>query len=1002
LPITKDFNIATIINNNNSSNNSPYYFSIYSLYDYAHVITLFRADNTQAREEWREFEEKMVRYERAVDRRLLVPIYAQVASFVKTFFGISFRMLTRVKLSEFVRYLHTIEANGVEVMFQETALSQYDQLKANKVRIPNGAKKLTRAERAELNALVTGTAYSAPDGDADDDNAAEESGAFDEDSVLLDREDADYAKVKFKMAFKVAHVILERQLKDPACRLFEDDQDTAEEEASNNQLLDGFDLMSVFEHKPDVEAEFLHLNETINNAQRVADESPAERSKIAGLKDRLAKLVKREEDEYIKQTHGVVTIRNKHGNVVCANRPFKFEFPQLFTMDNKWWVREWIVDWITTWFMQTRNYYVLGADLFNSIFTEQGKYRFLLDDTLVFAELPNVLKENRIVIVRIDDSATKKWHELTIDELLATSRGEIEELLFFTPKAFAHEQGIAAGIELLKKRAKDQVYPKEDDIIVPPEITNVHQLAAYKHAIMKPLSIIVGDGGTGKSFLMKHIVMYLAKRAIACNESYKFLFLSFKNDIVQAMRHAMVHCAENMPLFGEQRILIEGVNCAFSTLDSFAFAQIGQFFAGMGGGASVDDGGDFGGGKRVKMDNSSDDNNAIELDAVFIDESGMSATYHLYSMFNRLNHTKTVKRVIFLGDYKQLPPISNGNPFLQLVTHLPADVIELTKNFRTGFADTLKLLEDIKADNQVAIVRRFDKKEALTSVAVISYHPPPHYNRRDELNYMFGMGRKLMDIITQRSLGAGNSYDETFVISPYNDMCMYLGLLMSNHYFGDNLTHTEIHSIATKRSKISWKAMPVLHVGMRVVFKCNNAEEPTNRYSRGQLGVIEAIIDSTQDCPKITNDNYVSMLQRDMTISREKTMIDDVNTNFKKRTFIIKSRADETRKYHVEGMSSKVGLQIFLETFTIGNALTVMRAQGQGFQHVILALPVGTNLVTRKILYTGASRAMETLHIISTPEHVQKMMDDDEEPAPTSFLEYLLVSQPRDSQVGLI
>ena len=58
------------------------------------------------------------------------------------------------------------------------------------------------------------------------------------------------------------------------------------------------------------------------------------------------------------------------------------------------------------------------------------------------------------------------------------------------------------------------------------------------------------------------------------------------------------------------------------------------------------------------------------------------------------------------------------------------------------------------------------------------------------------------------------------------------------------------------------------------------------------------------------------------------------------------------------------------EVFEMASASTVHKAQGSEYDHVLMFLPsrLGHPLLNRQILYTGITRAKQSLTIIATPE----------------------------------
>ena len=158
-----------------------------------------------------------------------------------------------------------------------------------------------------------------------------------------------------------------------------------------------------------------------------------------------------------------------------------------------------------------------------------------------------------------------------------------------------------------------------------------------------------------------------------------------------------------------------------------------------------------------------------------------------------------------------------------------------------------------------------------------------------------------------------------------------------------------MHSFSTTRYRRKGEGLPILSVNMRVVFTTNNKLDldKENRFSRGQLGIIEKIIDSTKNHETPTRENY-RYLETKGPSFRQDTTERETDVYYDTRTFIIHSYTDPSRKYHVY-VNMKFPSKIF-DVVDVGNAITVMRAQGQSLKNVVLVLPHGVNLSTRDML----------------------------------------------------
>ncbi|AHI52773.1 ATP-dependent DNA helicase [Spiroplasma culicicola] len=74
------------------------------------------------------------------------------------------------------------------------------------------------------------------------------------------------------------------------------------------------------------------------------------------------------------------------------------------------------------------------------------------------------------------------------------------------------------------------------------------------------------------------------------------------------------------------------------------------------------------------------ENNKIEADLLIVDESSMINLFAFYSLFKAIPNT--IKRIVFIGDSNQLPPIEVGNVFEQMVNFDFIPKVTLKQNHR--------------------------------------------------------------------------------------------------------------------------------------------------------------------------------------------------------------------------------------------------------------------------------------------------------------------------------
>jgi len=169
-----------------------------------------------------------------------------------------------------------------------------------------------------------------------------------------------------------------------------------------------------------------------------------------------------------------------------------------------------------------------------------------------------------------------------------------------------------------------------------------YRIDQCKTLFIKPISIISGEAGTGKTTIVKAIIKAIRK---AHGEGSSFQLLAPTGKAAERLRKATGESADTIHSFLAQRGWL---------YKNFSFAREGG---------------------------------SIEEDkkTVIIDESSMIDLHLLGTLFKSINF-HTVKRLIFVGDYNQLPPIGIGKPFVDIVNWIkksyPDNIVVLSPNLR--------------------------------------------------------------------------------------------------------------------------------------------------------------------------------------------------------------------------------------------------------------------------------------------------------------------------------
>ena len=273
-------------------------------------------------------------------------------------------------------------------------------------------------------------------------------------------------------------------------------------------------------------------------AKDKGENDPDEASKIDDLKSEKRRLLHEIEDSYLDRiaeeekkrkdnANQIWAVHNKFKHTIISNdcTQCTFKFPRLLEMDNKWWIREWICFYVSERLNKNRDYYVYGDEVLKAADVGDKKFRFQLTSALVLEHLPDVIMMGKLVALLVFDPRTAEWEKMDtnsrdyISSLLSqlSSQSLMSCLCLMTSEAWRHEELI--GKELNKRRNK-----KVTCLASTPQVTEIitierdangdavaekvakpegRQVDAFKKAMGEELTVVCGDGGTGKSFLME-------------------------------------------------------------------------------------------------------------------------------------------------------------------------------------------------------------------------------------------------------------------------------------------------------------------------------------------------------------------------------------------------------------------------------------------------------------------------------------------------------------------
>jgi hypothetical protein len=647
--------------------------------------------------------------------------------------------------------------------------------------------------------------------------------------------------------------------------------------------------------------------------------------------------------EDIRKKPFVISLKTDAGDdeLVYASSDYRkcvLRYPRMEHISKVWWVRKWIEHYLEAdVYVARADAYATIGTLLSGVITYAQQYREIFELTManVQAQLPHCVDAGTVVAFEIGTSPPRQIEPVEFWKRAHAGRAALEGVAYCCRAAVDAERGCAAFITELLSRAE----PYTPDA-VPPGLTLVSavpltplQQRAVETAIASPVAIICGDAGTGKSEIARTIAPFL----LACmantpavpgdeaGDRGLIAFLSFKNDVVQSMRETML----------SPPALLPEKQCTFSTIHSF----------------------------RVAKKSAKSPCPAI----IIVDEFGMSPLVHLSMIITQCAKVPgKLRRLVLLGDRRQLAPIGTGVPLAHLSTNLPDLTVHLDRNFRCRDGDLLSAIDAARDGSRAFMDLVYARAPAEHAQGAASFGatliPCPNLWDRRTPVYLRALHKALVNAL--RGLDPGSTrYDEVMAISPYHDARIFINLVMNAMYFESGMSVDDMITIATNRTSGAYQ--PLLRSGARVIFNTNNRKEANNFYRRGQIARFHGLFDHP---PKVDITNRNNWHKGFFELRTDKPWRKDMV-----RTLVIRHARWDHVYYYVKCPPAD-SMHLVFATLDLCHCLTVTRAQMRGFPRVVVVLPPGHGLDTRDVLYTAVSRASLMCHVISTASHLEHML----------------------------
>jgi len=209
---------------------------------------------------------------------------------------------------------------------------------------------------------------------------------------------------------------------------------------------------------------------------------------------------------------------------------------------------------------------------------------------------------------------------------------------------------------------------------------NKDQRNFLENSLNYPISILLGKPGTGKTFLIKHLINMCNKKALMCSFTNKatIRMKSFFN------QNNGCDCNENMSSFSSSE------NDYFGTIHKI-YHNI-EFYR------------DFG------------HNHILNFKILIVDECSMISLEIFDMLCDIIEYCNELENIIFIGDLNQLPPIGIGLPFKNIIQSDKFNNFKLDKVMRSENFSILKNANEIRKNgskwlNNRVIDSSFEIKE---------------------------------------------------------------------------------------------------------------------------------------------------------------------------------------------------------------------------------------------------------------------------------------------------
>lgn len=362
-------------------------------------------------------------------------------------------------------------------------------------------------------------------------------------------------------------------------------------------------------------------------------------------------------------------------------------------------------------------------------------------------------------------------------------------------------------------------------------------------------------------------------------------------------------------------------------------------------------------------------------ETVIIDESSMLTTEMMGALLSAIG---SAKRIIFVGDPHQLPPIGAGRPFVDLVNILKQKIKpgfpkvcssygELTMNRRQkekgierldvklaelfsgneNIIDEDVISEILKEENSHINIYRWESKEELhNKLLKLTARMLGMKNENDSRGFDIALGANIFNDRPYFNIGCAKKVNEWQILSPVKNQAY--GVVNINHLFHEKYRTGFLRMAKTGRLPDKPFGPEQITYGDKVI---NTANKWKNSFP-----------DNAESA------NYVANGEIGIVVNGNKISINGLKVEFS-------SQKGKVYPY----TNDDIQIENNAANLELAYALTIHKAQGSQFNKVILVLSEPCPLMSRELLYTALTRQVDEIDVLynGDPHQLLQFTSDD-------------------------